>query len=97
MTRKKDIADIVSEIRKGQIVEIIWIDACESRNVSSFENEAFATYKRSIGRFLACKRDRVYNQEYIIIYEEVTDKQFFEITSIPLAVIMDMRVIEESK
>ena len=38
MARPNNVAKKVLEITKGQIVEIIWIDACESRNVAKLED-----------------------------------------------------------
>jgi hypothetical protein len=97
MSGQKDVAGIVPKLRRGQIIEVIWIDACESRNVATLEDVDFATYKVTLGRFLACKRERTHNQPYIIIYEEVTDRKYFEIMSIPLADVMDIRIIGDEK
>jgi len=97
MSGQKNIVDMVAGIRKGQIVEIIWIDACESRNVATLEDVDFATYKVTLGRFLACKREKTHNQPYVIIYEEITDKKYFEIMSIPLADVMDIRIIGDGR
>lgn len=87
---------MLQNLRKGQVVEIVWIDACEARNVTNLEDEEFATYKVTVGRFLACKREKSWNQPYVIIYEEVTDKKYFEIMSIPLANVMAIRAIGEN-
>lgn len=97
MAWNKSVEQTARKLRKGQGVEIIWEDACVSRNVSSLKNEDFATYKKTIGRFLALKRDRAYGRWHIILCEEVTDGKYFEITSIPLAVVMNIRVMEERK
>ncbi|MEM2873070.1 MAG: hypothetical protein QXD82_02740, partial [Nitrososphaerales archaeon] len=70
-------------------------DACITQNVRTFTNKTFATYKKSVGRFVSIAKDHRYHEPHLIMSNEITDEEIHDITSIPLGIIMKINVINE--
>lgn len=78
-------------IGRGDLVELVWLDASMSRSVVKLSNRVVATYKRTVGRFLAVTKDARYGVGHVIISTETTDNAVYDITSIPLPIVVDIR------
>ena len=89
------VQDIIPKLEKGCLIEVLWIDACITQNVRAFTNKTFATYKKSVGRFVSIINDHRYHEPHLIISNEITDEEIHDITSIPLGIIMKIDVINE--
>lgn len=95
--RLKELLEIIRALKPGELIEVIWIDACISRDrkVSALRNHDFATYKKTPGYFCALANDHRYNQYHLILAIEETDgfdeKARYDITSIPLSIVMSIK------
>jgi len=91
------LLEIIKGLEKGELVEVIWLDACiaRERKIGSLKNHDFATYKRTPGYFCALVTDHRYNQYHLILAIEETDgfdeSARYDITSIPLAIVMSIK------
>ena len=89
--RLKPIRELdLREIGRGDLVELVWLDASTSHNVVKLGNRVIATYKRTVGRFLAVVKDKRYDIEHVILSTEMTDNAAHNITSIPLPIVVDI-------
>ncbi|MGB9660221.1 MAG: hypothetical protein ACPLY9_06910 [Nitrososphaerales archaeon] len=80
---RDSVQDKLSELKKGCLIEVLWIDACITQNVRNFTNKTFATYKKSVGRFVSIAKDHRYHEPHLIISNEITDEEIHDITSYP--------------
>ena len=92
---RNSVQDIILKLKKGCLIEVLWIDACITQNVRAFTNKTFATYKKSVGRFVSIIKDHRYHEHHVIISNEITDEEIHDITSIPLGIIMKINMIDE--
>lgn len=82
--RLRVVADTIQRLREDDLVEVLWLDACITRDVSKLTNRAFATYKRTIGYYWKVENDQRYKMPHLILKQEITDGDTTDITSIPL-------------
>jgi len=80
-------------LREGDLIEVKWLDACKVTNVKRLQNKVYATYKKVVGYFWCILNDKLYGQEYLILYTEETDFNKRTIVSIPVAVVMNVQVL----
>ncbi|MCP8303889.1 MAG: hypothetical protein H3Z50_00215 [archaeon] len=92
---RKIVQDVLPKLKKGCLIEVLWIDACVTQNVRSFNNKTFATYKKSVGRFVGIFKDHRYREPHLIISNEITDEDAHDITSVPLGIAMRIKMIDE--
>jgi len=92
---RNSVQDILTKLKKGCLIEVLWIDACITQNVRAFTNKTFATYKKSVGRFVSVIRDHRYHELHMVISNEITDEEIHDITSIPLGIIMKINIVDE--
>ena len=88
LSRIKAIYEKIGELKEGTLVEVVWLDASTSRDVTRLNRYVIETVKRSIGYFITAR----YN--YIVLYFEVTDEKTYEILSIPIPCIIKITVFE---
>jgi len=86
--RLKQIYSRIDRLKEGQLIEVVWLDASTSRDVTRLNKYVIETIKRSIGYFITAK----YN--YLVMYFEVTDEKVYEILSIPIPCIIKITVFE---
>jgi len=91
------LLEVIKSLKLGELIEVIWLDACISRerNIFRLKNRDFATYKRSIGYYCALVCDQRYNEYHLIISIEQTDgfdeEARHDITSIPLPIVRSIK------
>jgi len=82
---REKVTEELAKLRKGDVIEVKFIDACRFNNVSRHritENRVFATYKRVIGEYFTTAIDMMYGEPFLILIVEQTDSRV-DIVSIP--------------
>jgi hypothetical protein len=81
-------------LKKGTFIEIDWIDSCLTRNVAQISNKTFATYRKSVGRFIGIYEDETYQEPHLLLSSGSLGFSF-DILSIPMGSVMNVKVIGE--
>jgi len=84
MVTRRELRELIDSLAEEQWIEIHWLDACLTKNVSRLTNPVFATYKKTKGRFWRVKEDSLYRREHLIIKKRTVDYDTYNIISIPL-------------
>jgi len=87
------LLDMIKSLKPGELIEVIWIDAstASGRNIDSFKNQDFATYKMWRGYFCALVADHRYNQHHLILTTDGAKGRYHDIMTMPLAIIMSIK------
>lgn len=93
--RLKEVEGGIVELEENDLIEVLWLDACMSRDVKRLTNRAFATYKRSVGYFWQICHDTRYRYPHLILKNEITDGDCNDITSIPIGWIVRVKRVSE--
>lgn len=84
-------------IGRGDLVEIIWLDASLSRGISKISNRVVATYKRTVGRFVGIFKDRQYKHPHVLIQHEIDEGGIIDVSSVPLGIVVGVKKLAEKE
>jgi len=75
-------------IQRGNLVEIVWLDASLSRGIIKVTNRVIATYKRTVGRFVGVFKDDQYKHPHVLVQHEADENGVADVSSIPLGIVV---------
>lgn len=99
---KDNAKQLLSKLKRGDLIEIIWLDASEQKgapldiDLDKVTPTFFATYKKNVGWFIGVATEALYKQNFLIFYDELTDEKRGRIVSIPLSSVMNIERFEKA-
>jgi len=87
------------ELKEGQKVKVIWLDACMTFGVRKITNKAFATYKTNVGVFKGIYDDARYKVQHLILVVPQADGSItsrdgsYTILSFPLCIVKKIKPV----
>lgn len=84
-------------IERGDLVEIVWLDASLSRGIVKVTNRTIATYKRTVGRFVGVFKDRQYGHPHVLIQHEVDENGISDVSSVPVGIVVGVKKLAEKE
>lgn len=91
---REELLKKTKALKPHDLIEIIWNDASETKQVSVISNRVVETCRRLIGRFIALRRGKKTGMIHLLSYHQTTDDTF-DMDSTPFPFILD--VIKLSK
>ena len=82
---REAVVDELGSVRRGDLVEIKFIDACRFNNVAQKhinENRVYATYKRIVGEYYGTFVDMMYGEPFFVLIVEETNGKV-DVVSVP--------------
>jgi len=82
----------IVEFEVGEVVGLLWLDACRCRGVrlnTSVKENTIKTEQFTIGVFAGIYRDLTYSKPHIILVNEITDGVARIWDSIPQSLVLD--------
>jgi len=92
-TTRAELEAVIADLLEDELIQVHWLDACKTYNVSKLINPEFATYKKTDGRFWCIKEDSLYRRKHLIIKVKPVDYDTYNIVSIPFDCIVLVKKI----
>ena len=87
----------IVELKPGDLVTVVWHDACAFSRIDRLTPEIFATIKETVGRFIGLLTEPKTGYKYLVLSYEETDGKPTEGTSIPLGCVESITTRVERK
>lgn len=84
-------------LKPGDLVTVVWHDACAFSRIEQLTPEVYATIKRTVGYFIGLLEEPKTGYKYLVLAYEETDGRPTDGTSIPLGCIQDVMVKEKRR